>query len=137
MTRPITPIRTEADYEAALSEIDGLMDATLGTPEGDRLDVLTTLVQAYEAKHYPINAPDAVEAIRYHMEAKGLQQSDLAHVIGSKSRASEILSRRRALTLGQVWALHRSWGMPAASLVRPYPLTSAASNGRSRHKTVA
>lgn len=133
MSKPITPIRNDADYEATLAEIEGLMDAAYGTEEGDRLDVLTTLVEAYEARHHRVDAPDAVEAIRYHMEARGLQQSDLAQLVGSKSRASEILNRRRALTLRQAWMLHRNWGLSAGCLMKPYALAAPAAG----HKTVA
>jgi HTH-type transcriptional regulator / antitoxin HigA len=121
----IRPIKTEADYEAALLEIDGLMDAEADTPEGDRLDVLVTLVQAYEARHHPIDYPDPVEAIKVHMGTTGRTQRDLADLIGAP-RASEILNRKRHLTLEMVWDLHQARKIPAEVLVRPYELARAA-----------
>lgn len=131
----IRPIRTEADYEAALAAIDRLMDAKPGSLEGDRLDVLTTLVQAYEAKHYPVDLPDPVAAIRFHMQHAGYRQSDLAKLLGSRSRASEVLARRRALTLPMIRALTRKWGIPAKSLVKPYALArSRSGSDRARHR---
>ena len=115
----IRPIRTKADHRRALKEIEGLMGARRGTPEGDRLDVLTTLVEAYEAKHYPLDLPDPVEAIKYHMEQQGLSPDDLIPFLGGRSRVHEVLNRKRALTLKMVWQLHRGLGIPAESLIRP------------------
>ncbi len=115
----IRPIRTKADHRRALKEIEGLMGARRGTPEGDRLDVLTTLVEAYEAKHYPLDLPDPVEAIKYHMEQRGLSPDDLIPFLGGRSRVREVLNRKRALTLKMVWRLHRGLGIPAESLIRP------------------
>lgn len=114
----VTPIKTRRDYRRALKEIEGLMDAEPGTPEGDRLDLLATLVEAWEAKHYRIDLPDPVEAIKYHMEQKGLEPRDLAPYIGSRNRVYEVLNRKRALTLRMVWRLHRGLGIPAESLIK-------------------
>ena len=115
----VTPIRTKRDYRRALKEIEGLMNARRGTPEGDRLDVQVTLVEAWEAKHYPIGLPDAIEAIKYHMEQKGLTARDLVPFIGSRNRVYEVLNRKRPLTLRMVWQLHKGLGLPAESLIRP------------------
>ncbi|WP_171016181.1 transcriptional regulator [Ramlibacter sp. 2FC] len=115
----IRPIHTEADYKATLKEISALMefDPDLGTDEGDRLDILATLVQAYEAKHFPIAAPDPVEAIRFRMEQSGLSVKDLEPLIGKSNRVYEILSRKRPLTLAMIRRLHRSLGIPAEALI--------------------
>jgi HTH-type transcriptional regulator/antitoxin HigA len=117
----IRPIRTEADYDWALKEIEHYFarEPKRGTPEADRFDVLAALIEAYEAKHWPIDPPDAVEAIRFRMELGGLGQADLARLLGSRSRASEILRRKRPLTLEQAWKLHREWQIPAEALLRP------------------
>jgi HTH-type transcriptional regulator/antitoxin HigA len=117
----IRPIRTEADYKATLKEVSQLVenDPELGTPEGDRLDVLATLVQAYEAKHYPIDLPDPIEAIKFRMEQAGLTAKDLEPMIGQRNRVYEILNRKRALTLPMIWRLHQQLGIPAESLIRP------------------
>ena len=116
----IRPIRTEADYEAALEEIETLFVATAGTPEGDRLDVLTTLVAAYEDQHYSIEAPDPIEAITYYMESRGLTRNDLEPYIGSRARVAEILNRRRPLSLEMIGRLHSPLGIPAEVLIQPY-----------------
>ena len=113
-------IRNEADYDAALEAIDGLMSAALDTPEGNKLEVLVTLVEAYEAEHWPLEAPDPVSVIEHVMEARGLRQRDLATLIGSQPRASEVLNRRRPLTLPMIRALSREWKLPADMLVREY-----------------
>jgi len=120
----IKPIRTEVDYDRALAEIDGLMGAAPGTPEGDDLEVLTTLVETYEAKHWPMEAPDPIAAIEHVMEARGLRQKDLAALIGSQPRASEVLKRRRPLTLAMIRALSAEWNLPAEVLVRKYELAT-------------
>ncbi len=117
----INPVKTEADYEAVLQEIDALFDAEPDTPEGDRLEVLLALVKAFEDKHWPLDVPDAVDAIKFRMETRGLTQSDLAKLLGSRSRASEILSRKRALTIEQAYRLHLEWNIPAESLLVPSP----------------
>jgi HTH-type transcriptional regulator/antitoxin HigA len=121
----VRPIRNEADYDWALREIEPYFEREpkRGTPAADRFDVLATLIEAYEAKHWPVDPPDAVEAIRFRMEQSGLRQTDLARLIGSRSRASEILRRKRPLTLEQAWKLHDEWQIPAESLLRPFHLT--------------
>lgn len=121
----IKPIKCDADYDAALTAIDGLMGAAPDTPEGDELEVLVTLVEAYEAERWPIEAPDPISAIEHVMEARGLGQSDLAALIGSQPRASEVLNRRRPLTLAMIRALSGKWNLPAEVLVREYDLTKA------------
>ena len=115
----IRPIRTDADYKRALKEISTLMDCDpdLGTSEGDRLDILTTLVQAYEARHIPIAAPDPVEAIKFRMEQCGLSVKDLEPMIGKSNRVYEVLNRKRPLTLAMIRRLHRSLGIPANVLI--------------------
>ena len=95
------------------------MAAKLGTPEGDRLDILVTLVEAWEARHYPIGLPDPIEAIKYHMEQKGLSPRDLVPFIGPRNRVYEVLNRKRPLTLRMVWQLHKGLGLPAESLIKP------------------
>jgi HTH-type transcriptional regulator/antitoxin HigA len=119
----IRPIRTEEDYEAALAEIEALMTASLGTPEGDRLDVLATLVEAWEAEHHAIEAPDPIALIQFVMEQRGLDRADLKPMLGERGRVSEILSRRRPLTLAMIRKLQAGLGLPADALVRPYPLS--------------
>ena len=121
----IRPIKCEADYDAALDAIDRLMGAAPGTPESDELDILVTLTEAYEAVRWPIEAPDPVSAIEHVMEARGLRQKDLAAVIGSQPRASEVLGRRRPLTLPMIRALSAEWGLPTDLLVREYDLAAA------------
>jgi HTH-type transcriptional regulator/antitoxin HigA len=116
----IQPIRNEADYDAALKDIEQYFDhePLPGTPEADRFDVLATLIGAYEQEHWRIDPPDdAVDAITAVMEFKRLSQSDLAALLGSRSRASEILNRRRSLTMEQARLLHQEWGVPAESLI--------------------
>lgn len=117
----IHPIRTEADHQAALREISALMesDPDLGTPEGDRLDILATLVQAFEARHMPITAPDPVEAIKFRMEQSGLSVKDLEPIIGKSNRVYEVLNRKRPLTLAMIRRLHQSLGIPAEVLIAP------------------
>jgi HTH-type transcriptional regulator/antitoxin HigA len=113
----ITPIRTEADHRAALARIDALMDAVVGSPEADELSVLADLVEAYEAKHFPIDLPTPVEAIRFRMEQCGLEARDLEPYIGSRGKVSEVLSGKQALTLPMIRALHKHLGIPAEVLV--------------------
>ena len=119
----IKPIKCDADYDAALTAIDGLMGAAADTPEGDELEVLVTLVEAYEAERWPIEAPDPIAAIEHVMEARGLRQRDLADLIGSQPHASEVLNRQRPLTLAMIRALSGKWNLPADVLVRDYDLT--------------
>jgi HTH-type transcriptional regulator/antitoxin HigA len=116
--KTIKPIRTEADYDAALAEIDTLMDAEPGSAEGDRLDILVMLVEAYEAQHWRIDPPDPIEAIKLRMQQRGLTRQDLEKVLGSKSRVSEVLNRKRPLTLEMIRRLHDLWGIPAESLIQ-------------------
>jgi HTH-type transcriptional regulator/antitoxin HigA len=118
----IRPIRTPEDYEKALREIEALWGAEVATPQGDKLDVLVTLVEAYESEHWPIEAGDPIELIKSHMEAAGLTQADLGAVLRSSPRASEILSRKRALSMDMVYRLNREWHLPADQLIRPYHL---------------
>jgi HTH-type transcriptional regulator / antitoxin HigA len=118
----IKPLKTESDYEAALAEIAQLMGAEPDTPEGDRLDVLVTLVEAWEAKHFPIEAPDPIEVIKHRMEAQGLTRRDLEPMLGSRSRVSEVLSRRRPLSLTMIRRLSRDMRIPADLLIQPYAL---------------
>jgi HTH-type transcriptional regulator/antitoxin HigA len=115
----IRPIHTETDYKATLKEIAALMEADpeLGSPEGDRLDILVTLVQAYEAKHIPIEAPDPVEAIKFRMEQSGLSVKDLEPIIGRSNRVYEVLNRKRPLTLAMIRRLHKHLGIPASVLI--------------------
>jgi len=115
----IKPIKTKDDYDEALAEIASLMEAELGTPEGDRLDILVTLVEAYEEKHWQIDPPDPIEAIKMRMQQWGLTRHDLARVLGSKSRVSEVLNRKCPLTLTMIRRLHDTLGIPAESLIRP------------------
>ena len=121
-SKAIRPIRTEADYDWALAEIEAYFrkEPKRGTPEADRFDVLAAMIEAYEAKHWPIDPPDPVEAISYRMTLSGYSQSDLAKLIGSRSRASEIMGRKRPLTMEQAWKLHQHWQIPAEVLLRPY-----------------
>jgi HTH-type transcriptional regulator / antitoxin HigA len=114
----IKPIKTQRDYRRVLKEIEGLMNARRNTAEGDRLDVLVTLVEAWEARHYPLDLPDAVEAIKYHMEQKGLAPRDLIPFIGSRNRVHEVLSRKRPLTLAMIQRLHEGLRIPAESLIK-------------------
>ncbi len=114
----IKPIRTKADYRAALKEIETLMGAQRDTPEGERLDVLATLVEAYERKHFPMDLPDPVEAIKFRMEQSELAPKDLVPMIGQLNRVYEVLSRKRPLTLRMVWRLHRELGIPAEALIK-------------------
>jgi HTH-type transcriptional regulator/antitoxin HigA len=118
----IKPIRTDADHQDALEEIERLWDAEPGTPEGDRLEVLMTLVEAYEDEHHPIPLPDPIEAIKYYMESCNLSRQDLEPIIGGRARVSEILNRRRALSLRMIRNLEAELGIPAEILVQPYDL---------------
>jgi HTH-type transcriptional regulator/antitoxin HigA len=115
----IKPIKTEADYRAALHEIETLMDAAPDSAAGERLDVLVTLVEAYERQHYPLDLPDPVEAIKFRMEQLGLAPKDLQPMIGRLNRVYEILNHKRPLTLKMIWRLHKELGIPAESLIKP------------------
>ena len=114
----IKPIRTKTDYRAALKKIEALMSARAGSPEGERLDVMVTLVEAYERKHYPFDLPDPVEAIKFRMEQMALAPKDLVPMIGQINRVYEILNRKRPLTLQMIRRLHQKLGIPAESLIK-------------------
>jgi len=116
----IKPIKAEADYHAALKEIERIFDAAPGTREGDRLEVFTTLVEAYEEKHFRIPLPDPIEAILYYIETRGLTRRDLERYIGSRARVSEVLNRKRPLTMEMIRKLHQGFGIPAELLIQPY-----------------
>lgn len=122
----IRPIKTESDYHAALAEIEQLFAAEPGTPDGDKLDVLTTLVDQYEAHHDPIPFPDPIEAIVYHMESRGLSRQDLEPYIGSRARVAEILNRKRALSIEMIRRLRGGLGISADILIQPYDVIQAA-----------
>ncbi len=115
----IKPIVTKADHRAALKEIEALMSARTGTPDGDRLDVLVTLVEAWEKKHYPMELPDPIEAIKFRMDQAGLGPRDLVPMIGQLNRVYEVLARKRPLTLQMIRRLHRDLDIPAESLIKP------------------
>ncbi len=117
----IRPIRTEEDYKQALREVSAYFDnePQPGSPDGDRFEILLTLVAAYESKHYPVELPDPVEAIKFRMEQAGLTAKDLVPAIGQLNRVYEILNRKRPLTLKMIWNLHEKLGIPAESLIRP------------------
>ena len=129
----IAPIKNKKDYRAALREIESLMSAKPNTPQGDRLDILVTLVEAYERKHYPMPLPDPVEAIRFYMEQKGLEPKDLTFQIGKPNRVYEILNRKRSLTLAMIRRLHRDLGIPAEILLGE-PRNGGAAPSTSRAK---
>lgn len=122
----IQPIVTAEDHEAALRMIETLWNAPEGSPDARALDVLATLVDSYEAKHFPIEAAHPVEVLKTHMAMTGRSQKDLAELFGSRSRASEVLNRRRALSMDMAYKLHRQWGIPADVLIEPYPLDAAS-----------
>jgi HTH-type transcriptional regulator/antitoxin HigA len=124
--RLIQPIRTKADYRAALRDVERHWEAEPGTPVGDRVDVLVTLIEAYEAKHFPIPAPDPIAAIEFMMEQKGLNRRDLEPAIGSRGRVSEVLTRKRPLTLPMVRELSTLLDIPSEILIQPYALKRAA-----------
>lgn len=126
MTTELKPIRTEADYEWALGEAEALWGAKNGTPDGDRLDVLATLIDAYESQHYPMDPPDPVEAIRFRMEQQGLTRKDLEAVIGTRTRVAEVLNRKRSLSISMIRRLHDRFGISAEVLIRPSRTGKAA-----------
>jgi HTH-type transcriptional regulator / antitoxin HigA len=122
MNIELRPIKTESDYNAALQEIDRLFDAVPNSPECDRLEILTTLVEVYEQKHHPIEAPDPIEAILYHLESRGLSDRDLEKSIGSHEQVAAILNRQQALTLDTIRRLNQDLGISAEILIQPYLL---------------
>ena len=119
MTAEVRPIRTKRDYESSLKEVERLWGAKAGTSEGDRLDVLATLVDAYEAEHYPMDPPDPVEAIKFRMEQQGLTRRDLEEIIGTRTRIAEVLNRKRGLSIAMIRRLHERLGISADVLIRP------------------
>jgi HTH-type transcriptional regulator/antitoxin HigA len=119
MRNNVKPIRTAKDYEAALAEVERLWGAKLRTPEGDRLDVLATLIDAYEAVHDPMDPPDPIEAIKFRMEQQGLTRKDLEPLIGTRTRVAEVLNRKRSLSIGMIRRLHQALGISAEVLIRP------------------
>jgi HTH-type transcriptional regulator/antitoxin HigA len=118
----VRPVRTERDYEVALERIGQIMTARPGTPEGDELDVLSTLVEAYETEHHPIEAPDPIALVEFAMEQRGVDRTELEPLIGGRGRVSEVLNRKRALSLGMIRRLKTEWALPADVLVRTYAL---------------
>ncbi|MEK6729320.1 MAG: helix-turn-helix domain-containing protein [Planctomycetota bacterium] len=129
----IKPIKTETDYKTALRKIERLMEADLNTPDGDTLDVLTTLVEAYEEKYYPVEPPDPIEAILHEMESQGLSRRDLELYLGTRARVSEILNRKRPLSLEMIRKLHQGLGISAGILIRQYSLFT---NGKSANNSM-
>ena len=115
----IQPIKTESDYQRTLSQIEDLMSAQLNSEQGDKLDVLVTLVEAYETKQFPLDLPDPIEAIKFQMERLGLSAKHLEPMIGRRNRVYEVLNRRRALTLPMIRKLHAELGIPAEALIKP------------------
>jgi HTH-type transcriptional regulator/antitoxin HigA len=124
--KSLKPIRTEADYEAAVAELENLWGARAGTLEGDRLDILATLIDAYENEHYPMDPPDPIEAIKFRMEQQGLTRKDLEGILGSRTRVAEVLNRRRGLSINMIRLLHEKLGISAEVLIRPTRIRKAA-----------
>jgi len=119
MTADVKPIRSELDYEEALAQVETLWGAPSGTLEGDRLEVLATLIDAYEAEHYPMDPPDPIEAIKFRMEQQGLTRKDLEPLIGTRTRVAEVLNRKRGLSIEMIRRLHNELGIAAEVLIRP------------------
>jgi HTH-type transcriptional regulator/antitoxin HigA len=119
MSAEVKPIRSRRDYETALKEVDRLWGAKAGTRDGDRLDVLATLIDAYETEHYPMDPPDPIEAIKFRMEQQGLTRRDLEELIGTRTRIAEILNRKRGLSIAMIRRLHERLGISADVLIRP------------------
>ena len=119
MATDVKPIRNEADYDAAMADVAALWGAPNGTPEGDRLEVLATLIDAYEAKHHAMDAPDPIEAIIFRMEQQGLTRKDLEDIIGTRTRIAEVLNRKRSLSIAMIRRLHDRLGISAEVLIRP------------------
>jgi len=126
----VTPIRNEGAYNAALAEIERLMDAEADTPRGDRLDVLVTLVEAYERKHWSIDPPDPIDAIKFRMQQRGVSRRELEALLGGKNRVSEVLNRKRPLTIDMIRRLHSRLDIPAESLIKPTVRTARQRGGR-------
>lgn len=119
MATDVKPIRSEADYDAAMAEVAALWRAASGTPEGDRLDVLATLIDAYEAKHHAMDEPDPIEAIKFRMEQQGMTRRDLEDIIGTRTRIAEVFNRKRGLSIDMIRRLHDRLGISAEVLIRP------------------
>src|SRR5712691_9008268 len=119
MAGEVRPIRTKRDYEAALKEVERLWGAKAGTRDGDRLDVLATLIEAYETEHFPMDPPDPIEAIKFRMEQQGLTRKDLGPLIGTRTRVAEVLNRKRNLSIAMIRRLHQALGISAEVLIRP------------------
>ena len=119
MAIEMKPIRTEADYEAALEEVAALWGSASDTPKGDRLDVLATLIDAYETKHYPMDPPDPIEAIKFRMEQQGMTRKDLEGIIGTRTRIAEVLNGKRSLSIAMIRRLHDQLGISAEILIQP------------------
>jgi HTH-type transcriptional regulator/antitoxin HigA len=119
MTADVKPIRSKRDYEAALKEVERLWGAKIGTRDGDRLDVLATLIDAYETEHHPMDPPDPIEAIKFRMEQQGLSRRDLETLIGTRTRIAEVLNRKRGLSISMIRRLHEHLGISAEVLIRP------------------
>ena len=119
MAAEVRPIRTKRDYEAVLKEVERLWGAEIGTRDGDRLDVLATLIDAYEADHYPMDPPDPIEAIKFRMEQQGLTRRDLEEIIGTRTRIAEVMNRKRGLSIAMIRRLHERLGISADVLIRP------------------
>jgi HTH-type transcriptional regulator/antitoxin HigA len=119
MADEVKPIRTKSDHKKALAEVERLWGAKSGTPEGDRLDVLATLIDAYESEKYPMDPPDPIEAIKFRMEQQGLSRKDLEPLIGTRTRVAEVLNRKRSLSIGMIRRLHQHLGISAEVLIRP------------------
>ena len=128
----VKPIRSEVDYETALAEVERLWGARSGTPEGDRLDVLATLIDAYESEHHPIDPPDPIEAIKFRMEQQGLTRKDLEGILGSRTRIAEVLNRRRGLSINMIRRLHAKLGISADVLIRPSRAEATSRMGAAR-----
>lgn len=116
----IKPIKSKTDYEQAMLRLENIFDAKKGTDRGDELEILSLLIEKYEDEHFPIDLPDPIEAIKFRMEQLGLTQTDLANIVGQKSRASEILNRKRKLSLDMIRQLHKEWRIPTEVLVQAY-----------------
>ena len=125
MADEVRPIRSKRDHAAALKEVERLWGAKAGTRHGDRLDVLETLIEAYEEEHYPIDPPDPIEAIKFRMEQQGLTRRDLEEIIGTRTRIAEVLNRKRGLSIAMIRRLNERLGIPAEVLIRPSRKTAA------------
>jgi len=126
MKNDVKPIRTEKDYELALKEVERLWGTRSGTPDGDRLDVLATLIERYEEEHYPMDPPDPIEAIKFRMEQRGLTRKDLEPLIGTRTRVAEVLNRKRSLSIDMIRRLHKTLGISAEVLIQPSRRDKAA-----------